>query len=64
VTVLEHISAFSGCTLVHDSLMNNWYWQESPTSIYEQLNVTMKMYEEWIYTAEVRHLHSFRYGDN
>ena len=30
----------------------------------EFIDERMKMYEEWIYTAEVRHLHTFRYDDN
>ena len=33
---------------------------DSPDLIDER----MKMYEEWIYTAEVRHVHAFRYDDN
>jgi hypothetical protein len=24
----------------------------------------MEMYDKWIYTAKVRHPHTFRYGDN
>jgi hypothetical protein len=28
------------------------------------LEERMEMYDEWIYTAKVRHVHTFRYGDN
>jgi hypothetical protein len=28
------------------------------------LDERMEMYEEWIYTAKVRHVHTFRYGRN